>query len=579
MNPKDNIEQKGKKDTNEIYFINNFSNYSYFKHDNVKDKYTIFDKNDKEITSILFTKNYCSDIKGYAGEIPLIICIDSLDTIRKIIALDNEETPNFFQKLIDENFLDNWNNLKLKDVISKEVDAISGATYSCSAVEKTLIKRLEIYLNTVSSIQRFEVFKLIGLIFSFLVLIFSVISFYLKKNTKLLRIILLLSCVGIIGFWQGEMLNIALLHNWLINGMDISSQIFLLTVLFVSILIPILSNKQFYCYYLCPFGSAQELIGKINPHKFDVSGRIFTWLKYIRFIFLFIIFLLLIMSADVAIENLEPFLAFNFNIASLGVLILASVFLFLSIIINRPWCKFFCPTGALLSMFSGPILKFNFRLKSKNVITIIISVLLIIITILTILVVKTSKNSEAILINKKGEETLIKTDALTTILKRKSVREYTNQAITKDTLELILKAAMAAPSARNLQPWKFYSIQNKSKLKYLGDNLVNATMLKNATAAIIVCGDLEKAYCEVDSAYWVQDCCAASENILLACESLKLGSVWTAVYPYPDRLKIVKEYFNLPKNIIPLNIIVIGYPAKEEKVKNKWDPNKIIWEK
>ena len=566
-----------KNDKNELFFRNNFIEYSYFIHDSIKDKYTLFDENKKEITSILFTEKYCSDIKGYADAIPLAICIDSTETIHKIIALENNETPSFFKMLSDKNFLDNWNNLKLDKAINHKVDAISGATYSSVGIENTIIKRIEIYLDTVSSIRRFEIFKIIGLVLSFMVLVLAIVSFLTQKKSKTLRIVLLFSSIGIIGFWQGEMLNMALLHNWLVNGMDISSQIFLFIVLLTSILIPIITNKQFYCYYLCPFGSAQEMLGKFIPRKLDLSGKIFTLLKYLRFVFLFVIFLFIVLSLDVTLENLEPFMAFNFNVASLGVIILAVVILILSFFINRPWCRFFCPTGAFLSLFCGPRFKLTIRIKTKNIYKIVISILGVIIIILSILLIK--KHDESTSKTLVPEKNYSQNDAITTILKRKSVREYTNQRITKDTLELILKAGMSAPSAKNLQPWKFYAIQNKEKLEYLGSKLANATMLKNASAAIIVCGDLERANCEIDSAYWVQDCCAASENILLACEALKLGSVWTAVYPYKDRLDIVKEALEIPDKIIPLNIIAIGYPAKEENAKNKWDIEKIIWKK
>lgn len=566
-----------KSDKNELFFRNNFTHYSYFIHDSLKDKYSLFDENKKEITSILFTEKYCSEIKGYADAIPLAICFDSTETIHKIIALENNETPSFFNKLTKNNFFDNWKNINFEEALNKKVDAISCATYSSEGVEKTIIKRIEIYLDTVSSIKRFEIFKIIGLILSFMVFVLAVISFILQKKSKALRIVLLLSSIGIIGFWQGEMLNTALLHNWLINGIDISSQIFLFIVLLTSILIPIITNKQFYCYYLCPFGSAQEMLGKFIPRKLDLSGKIFTLLKYLRFVFLFVIFLFIVLSLDVTLENLEPFMAFNFNVASLGVIILAVVILILSFFINRPWCRFFCPTGAFLSLFCGPRFKLTIRIKTKNIYKIVISILGVIIIILSILLIK--KHDESTSKTLVPEKNYSQNDAITTILKRKSVREYTNQRITKDTLELILKAGMSAPSAKNLQPWKFYAIQNKEKLEYLGSKLANATMLKNASAAIIVCGDLERANCEIDSAYWVQDCCAASENILLACEALKLGSVWTAVYPYKDRLDIVKEALEIPDKIIPLNIIAIGYPAKEENAKNKWDIEKIIWKK
>ncbi|MDD3685908.1 MAG: nitroreductase family protein, partial [Bacteroidales bacterium] len=105
-----------------------------------------------------------------------------------------------------------------------------------------------------------------------------------------------------------------------------------------------------------------------------------------------------------------------------------------------------------------------------------------------------------------------------------------------------------------------------------------AKMLYDAQAAIIVCGDMNKAATDVDSAYWVQDCSAASQNILLAAEATGLGAVWTAAYPYLERISPVINTLELPEKIIPLNVIPIGYPNGEDKPKNKWKPENMHWE-
>lgn len=170
-------------------------------------------------------------------------------------------------------------------------------------------------------------------------------------------------------------------------------------------------------------------------------------------------------------------------------------------------------------------------------------------------------------------------NTLDVIHSRKSVRHFTGEQVTKEQLETIVKAGMAAPSARNLQPWAFIVITERERLDKLADLLPYAKMLKTASAAVIVCGDLSKAATDVDQAYWVQDCSAASQNILLAVESLGLGAVWTAVYPYEDRMKTVIEELNLPEHIVPLNVIPIGYPTGEDKPKNKWKPENLHWNK
>jgi nitroreductase len=167
---------------------------------------------------------------------------------------------------------------------------------------------------------------------------------------------------------------------------------------------------------------------------------------------------------------------------------------------------------------------------------------------------------------------------LQVIFNRKSVREYTGQPVTKDILEILVKAGMSAPSARNLQLWNFIVITEKQRLCLLADGLPYAKMLYAAGAAIVVCGIPDLKDIEL-SDYWVQDCSAAAENILLAIEALSLGAVWTGVYPRKDRISWVKKVLSIPDPILPLNVIVIGHPVKEEKPKNKFNIDKIHWEK
>ena len=123
------------------------------------------------------------------------------------------------------------------------------------------------------------------------------------------------------------------------------------------------------------------------------------------------------------------------------------------------------------------------------------------------------------------------------IFERKSVRQYTTQPVDRQTIELLVRAAMAAPSAKNRQPWSFIAITEKKMLNQLSASLPYAKMVKDAPCAIVVCGDLSKSK-EEDKDKWVVDCSAATENLLLATESLGLGAVWTGVYPDADRVEL-----------------------------------------
>ena len=160
--------------------------------------------------------------------------------------------------------------------------------------------------------------------------------------------------------------------------------------------------------------------------------------------------------------------------------------------------------------------------------------------------------------------------SIETILNRKSVRIYTDQMPSKGQIDTLLRAAMAAPTAANKQPWAFIVVTERAILDDLAQNLPYAKMVAKAKLAIVVCGDLSKTLEGNGAEYWIQDCSAATENLLLAAEAAGLGAVWTGIYPEEERVKYVSERLKLPAKFIPLNVIPIGYPTGIEKVKDKY---------
>lgn len=164
------------------------------------------------------------------------------------------------------------------------------------------------------------------------------------------------------------------------------------------------------------------------------------------------------------------------------------------------------------------------------------------------------------------------------IMTRTSIRQFTDQPIAKDTLDILVKSGMAAPSAMNAQPWAFVVVTEKEVIDSL--NVVKPWFnLKTATAAIIVCGDLAKTKEGPGQEYWVQDCSAVTENILLAAHALGLGAVWCGVYPIPETVQGVTNVLNLPENVIPLNVITLGYPAENPEPKDKFKPENIHYQR
>ena len=166
---------------------------------------------------------------------------------------------------------------------------------------------------------------------------------------------------------------------------------------------------------------------------------------------------------------------------------------------------------------------------------------------------------------------------LETIMTRTSVRKYADKPVEKEKIEAMLRAGMAAPTAVNKQPWHFVVINDKAKLNELAAANPRAKMLLTAPLAIVVCGDMTKALQGKGQEYWIQDCSAATENILLAAHAQGLGAVWTGVYPMDDRIQPLSKTLKLPETVIPLCTIVIGYPAEQPKPKDKWKPENISY--
>jgi nitroreductase len=165
-------------------------------------------------------------------------------------------------------------------------------------------------------------------------------------------------------------------------------------------------------------------------------------------------------------------------------------------------------------------------------------------------------------------------DALTAILTRRSIRDYTPRPVPDELIKLLLEAGQAAPSAFNEQSTEFVVVNDPKLLAEISKVNPASLQLKKATVAIAVCGNQAKQKFK-DQGYWQLDGAAASENILIAAHALGLGAVWTAIYPYPDRIPKVQKILNLPPDVIPLNVIPVGYPAEKKSREKLYDPARV----
>jgi nitroreductase len=163
-------------------------------------------------------------------------------------------------------------------------------------------------------------------------------------------------------------------------------------------------------------------------------------------------------------------------------------------------------------------------------------------------------------------------DTLEAIHTRRSIRKYQDTPVPEETLRKLLAAAMAAPSARNGQPWQFLVIDDRGILAEIPNINPNAKMAAEAPLAVLICGDLTL---EKSAGYWVVDCAAAAENMLLAAHALGLGAVWTGVYPRQPRIDGLRQLFNLPENIMPHSLIVMGFAAEQPEHPDRFHPERI----
>ncbi len=163
-------------------------------------------------------------------------------------------------------------------------------------------------------------------------------------------------------------------------------------------------------------------------------------------------------------------------------------------------------------------------------------------------------------------------DVMEVIRTRRSIRKFTDKPVLPEMIDTILQAAMLAPSAGNQKPWHFIVVTDREKLDHVPSYHPYAGMIRQAGVAIVVCGAPEGTKWPD---FWVQDCSAAIQNLLLAARGLGLGTVWTGVYPLEDRMIKTRELFGIPENVYPLAIIPVGWPDAEFKAKDRYEAGRV----
>jgi nitroreductase len=166
-------------------------------------------------------------------------------------------------------------------------------------------------------------------------------------------------------------------------------------------------------------------------------------------------------------------------------------------------------------------------------------------------------------------------DFLDVFYRRRSIRKFTEEPVSREDLINLLKAGMSGPSGMNAQPWEFVVITEKETLTKIRKNLMFAKM--TAPAAICVLGSKRMQTNKAGDKFWVQDCSAATENILLAATAMGLGAVWIGIHPVHIFERQVKSILNLPAGVTPLNLIMLGHPAEEREARTQYDAKRVHW--
>ncbi|MCT4672650.1 MAG: 4Fe-4S binding protein [Prolixibacteraceae bacterium] len=330
-----------------------FKNASHYEVD--KDRWIVF-SDSIEIGWGLNTSPISDSIIGFSSSVPVFIGFDNHDCVAGIALLQNTESKDFIVKLKEVGFFDSWNNLKLKDVLNTNVDAITGATLTSDAVIQSINHRVGFFLNKEVKIPKSSEFlDLVRWGLGLILLISSLMQFFFPKIFKPFRILHQVLLIVILGFWLGSFLSVVLIMNWATYGVDVFSRILTFTILVISILLPLITNKAYYCSYMCPYGACQELMGKVRKKKIVLPSNVRIFLSNLREKIFAVLILLLLLGVSFDLTNIEPFSAFMFKTASIPVIILAVIFVILSIFVPRPWCNYFCPTGQFLEIIRKPI--------------------------------------------------------------------------------------------------------------------------------------------------------------------------------------------------------------------------------
>jgi len=535
--------------------------------------------------ALLDTTPFASAHPGYAGPVPAVVGLSPDGRVVGVRLLPNADSPTFVEFVIEEGLLERWNGLLAAQAAAAKVDAVSGATMTSQA----LIGPVRQVLGTVAAVPAAPAPTMRPawtdrLVWAALAL--GLLSFLAGDRLPRLRLLVLRPVnVVVLGFLAGSCLSLALGQGWLAGGAPWGRFPLLVGLAAAAVLIPVLTGRNFYCPHVCPYGSAQDLVSRLWRWRRPVLPR---WLgdalRLARGGLLLAVVAMLLLPFAFDLTAVEPFAAFQWRSAPAAALTIAGVFLLLGVVFPRLWCRHLCPTGYLLETCRGrcPVQGETPRGLSFERGALLAALGTALLLAWRPLSVPTPPTEAALhpvttaLAQSSSANTV--PDVLTVIHQRRSVRHYTGAPVRPAQLDTLVRAAMAAPTAGNAQPWAFVVVTERARLRGLADALPYGKMLPTAGAAIVVCGVPAKALPGAAASFWVQDCAAAAENVLLAAQGIGLGAVWLGVYPLEDRMAGVRDACSIPTEVSPVCVISLGVSAGIEEPKDKYSSANVHWE-
>lgn len=310
-------------------------------------------------TFVVNTRVLAKDVQGYGGPVPLKIHIDKDGRLTAIEAEPNAESPSFFDRA--KELFSRWQGKTIDEAMAEDVDAVSGATFSSKAIIRNVQRGLayakqhgladggkgaqeENAEHTVAT--GWTLGSIVALI---AVLLGAVVPLF--TNNRRLHLVQLVVNVVVLGLWTGTFVSYTLFLRLFAGGVSLSAIGTLaapLLMLIVALLYPLAGRSGHYCAHVCPFGSAQELAGKLSRRKLRITPRVLRVLTALRNLLWGVLMALLLTGTCTAWIDYELFTAFIYSSASVWVIVLAVLFLVLSVWVPRPYCRFVCPTGALM---------------------------------------------------------------------------------------------------------------------------------------------------------------------------------------------------------------------------------------